>query len=58
MVALDSSPSYASNMKRKNLKLIAHRVPLASIEHLRRAARRRRQTIAQTLADAIGQLSD
>jgi len=58
-VALDLSPSYASNiMKRKNLKLIAHRVPLASIEHLRRAARRRRQTIAQTLADAIGQLSD
>lgn len=44
--------------KRARLKLIAHRVPESAIAHLHAAARARRQTIQQTLADALMALSD
>lgn len=43
---------------RTRLRLIAHRVPEFAIARLHATARARRQTIAQTLADAIMTLSD
>jgi len=42
----------------KTAKLIAHRVELDAIAHLHRVARARRQTIAQTLNDAILKLDE
>lgn len=42
----------------KRLKLIAHRVELDAIARLHRIARARRQTIAQTLNDAILRLDE
>lgn len=46
----------ASHMRRKNLKLIAHRVPVEAAEHLRRVAKRRKTTMQALICDAIMKL--
>jgi hypothetical protein len=43
-------------MRRKNLKLIAHRVPHEAIEHLRRVAKIRKTTMQALICDAIMKL--